>query len=513
MKVIVFGAGISGLTTAYELLENGFEVTLIEKENEVGGMAKSKRTMTGVPTEHSWRGFAPFYKNTFELMERIGVSSNLSEPIEFFLLKDRIKSYKPGTSWLDWTIVIYYFLKYLLAGNRKYEYYKQNMNGMLKTKLSEDGYDFLIEFMSGPGYGMEKKDMSYGHYFKFPSLSTVYKQEYYRGIENDNFWHVTRMPTHEAWFEPWMAKMKQNGLKIIKNRSLKKLNFKDNKIISCTLDNAEIVTADDIVVCINPFDAENVFKTSNMNDLYIQHSKMNRETDSVQISFRLGFDKNIRFPSTNAAFVMPDSEYNITWYPQEHHWNADVPLDNTGKIKSLWSGTLIQTYNIGTLYGKKAIDLTNKELIKEIIYQITRSKSFQKMINENNGFGISEDDVIYSEIWNPENLKWVNNDKNEEFRPNQVTEFDNMFIAGSHTKTSTNIWSMESAVESGKIAAGLITKKYGKSSIYVYTHDDHWIVKFLQKIDNILYAINLPNLVDIIILLTIVFSVKLVSFT
>ena len=36
-KVIVIGAGISGLTTAYLLSKKGFDVVILEKNNSVGG--------------------------------------------------------------------------------------------------------------------------------------------------------------------------------------------------------------------------------------------------------------------------------------------------------------------------------------------------------------------------------------------------------------------------------------------------------------------------------------------
>ncbi len=29
-------------------------------------------------------------------------------------------------------------------------------------------------------------------------------------------------------------------------------------------------------------------------------------------------NKNINYPTNNIAFVMSDSEFNITWYPQEN---------------------------------------------------------------------------------------------------------------------------------------------------------------------------------------------------
>ena len=43
MKIGVVGAGPSGLTIAYELLKSGHEVTLIERDQRVGGLSKSYR--------------------------------------------------------------------------------------------------------------------------------------------------------------------------------------------------------------------------------------------------------------------------------------------------------------------------------------------------------------------------------------------------------------------------------------------------------------------------------------
>ena len=43
-RVGIIGAGLSGLVTAKTLLEEGFEVTLFETEDEVGGVwARARR--------------------------------------------------------------------------------------------------------------------------------------------------------------------------------------------------------------------------------------------------------------------------------------------------------------------------------------------------------------------------------------------------------------------------------------------------------------------------------------
>jgi protoporphyrinogen/coproporphyrinogen III oxidase len=41
-KIIIIGAGISGLTTAYLLTKKGFDVTVLEKKNEVGGSIETQ---------------------------------------------------------------------------------------------------------------------------------------------------------------------------------------------------------------------------------------------------------------------------------------------------------------------------------------------------------------------------------------------------------------------------------------------------------------------------------------
>ena len=40
-RIVILGGGISGLTTAYLLNKEGFDVTVLEKKNEVGGSMES----------------------------------------------------------------------------------------------------------------------------------------------------------------------------------------------------------------------------------------------------------------------------------------------------------------------------------------------------------------------------------------------------------------------------------------------------------------------------------------
>ena len=131
---------------------------------------------------------------------------------------------------------------------------------------------------------------------------------------------------------------------------------------------------------------------------------------------------------------------------------------------------------------------------------------------------VSKKNIIFKEIYNDwyekdgylvtKNKKWVNNFINEEYRPLQKTDLENLFISGSHCKTSISIWSMESAVESGKICSNEVLKKYNKEKIKIYYPKTNPILCLLKYLDNILYNINLPNIIDVIIIIIVIYLIK-----
>jgi len=533
--IIIFGGGISGLTLSHELVKKGFNILIVEKDSMFGGMARSNTEINNLPSEHSWRGYAPFYKNTFQLIKEIpyydtNVFNNLSVPIEFYLLQDDIKNYKPILSIKDYLILAYLGTEYLLSDKRRKYYYTYNIEPFLKKHLSNDGYNFIINFITGPGYGMNKNEISWGHLMHFPIISFTHKDRHTHSHGNSNLkythhssggWHVMNGPTSKVWIEPWVKYLKNEGVHFMNNTELIKFNYDNNKIISADVRHKngfrQILKAKEYILATNPYNTLKILKNSNMKYLYNIFNSLTRNTKSKQISFRIGINKHINYPIKNIAFVMSDSEFNITWYPQEKHWK------NKPNIKSLWSGTIIDFEKNGKLFNKNAELLNKKQLEKEIIYQILRSKSFQKLIYDNNGFYITINDIDYIEIWyewdfingkqESRNEKWVNNIHNEQYRPSQLTSFENLYLSGAHTKTTINLWSMEGAVESGKITTNFILDKYKKEKIKHYKHTDSPFIKIIQNIDNLLYKINLPSILNMIFLIFIILLIVIIYKT
>ncbi|MEO7329249.1 MAG: FAD-dependent oxidoreductase [Minicystis sp.] len=98
IDVVIIGGGISGLTTAYNLLKQEvggacpFHVTILEAEPETGGQARAFE-IDGVTVEHGSHVFFNYYKNIIDMIEELRADPRYGAEIPAF---ERI----PG-----WTIV------------------------------------------------------------------------------------------------------------------------------------------------------------------------------------------------------------------------------------------------------------------------------------------------------------------------------------------------------------------------------------------------------------------------
>jgi hypothetical protein len=74
-------------------------------------------------------------------------------------------------------------------------------------------------------------------------------------------------------------------------------------------------------------------------------------------------------------------------------------------------------------------------------------------------------------------------------------------LAGAHTKTQAQVWSIEGAVESGRRAAKEID---GRVTV-LEQYSPLWI-RALSKIDDVLYSIKAPQMIDSLFLSLVMLS-------
>jgi uncharacterized protein with NAD-binding domain and iron-sulfur cluster len=78
LQVAILGGGVAGMTTAHELAERGFQVTVYELRDVPGGKARSidvpgsaSDGRRALPGEHGFRFFPGFYRHLPDTMKRI----------------------------------------------------------------------------------------------------------------------------------------------------------------------------------------------------------------------------------------------------------------------------------------------------------------------------------------------------------------------------------------------------------------------------------------------------------
>jgi hypothetical protein len=102
--------------------------------------------------------------------------------------------------------------------------------------------------------------------------------------------------------------------------------------------------------------------------------------------------------------------------------------------------------------------------------------------------------------------KWANNINTIQHRPKSTTPIYNLFIGGAYSDTTTGCYSMESAAESGKIAAKELCKHDKKEeNIYLFKKETNKITPPIRFIDHLVYKNNLPKFITFLIILILLF--------
>jgi len=408
-----------------------------------------------------------------------------------------------------------------MSYKRRKEYASVNFKKLIENNISEAAKNRYIK-MLGPGKGLDPDKTS---------LLTVTKAlELHQHLTNiicnkgiHKRWRAMTKPSNEAWFDPWIIYLKSLGLKLYLNTELKKYSASDINICNAVIHNLSndkySIIGNPFTIfinCTDPFTFKNIILKSFS---YTPKSKslldsINLVSEGVrdQIGFTLEFNKKIKLPS-DTVFTFSDSEFNILLCPQDNFFKNDPYISKSGN--SYWSGTICTSNKIGKLFNKTAIELNQDQLLEEIKYQIFRSKEFINLIKK---YNIVSDNlsIINQNIWHEwkyNNIlnklestrpEWITTTKTYKYRPDQKTNFKNLYIAGAHTKTSSLLWTTDGAVESGKIVANhILSNKMG--GVTIIKHKSPWYLIPFQVVDDLLYMLYLPNIINMILLIIIIY--------
>ncbi|MFO7830553.1 MAG: FAD-dependent oxidoreductase [Desulfuromonadaceae bacterium] len=529
-SIVIFGAGIAGLTAAHELAHLGYAVSVYETTDEPGGFFRSARLdENNMPTEYSWHGMGPWYHNAFDLMQQIPFSekgsiydSALSRPVDFGIFPDDAKAefYDDGLRSIPkmfrmnrWELAkwSYVMLKTWTSNNRsKIDYDKINAAQAWESLLKDKAYKTWRSCF-GPWIGSDWSKVSLhttGDFFR-KQLTTKARHPHKADEhgpawtqETGAGWLLFTGPSSEYWFDPWVKYLEDKGVTFHWEKALTRFDFDETRITSAYC-GEEKIQGDIYILAVNPFMTVDILSATpaleNQDELRL-FKPLTQGGPHIQVSFRLAFPEEIKFPRNRTAVVISDSEFNLTLFAEEQVWDKDVDLGRG--IKSLWTGTSCISSIPGRIYAKPVDTCSKDEFIEEVKAQILSCGALDRLIREaNQGKGLEDFFPAEIEVWDewefsPEGIKslqpkWVNSTNTQTYLPAQKTPLPNLFLAGAHTRTQAQVWSIEGAVESGRRAAKAIDDR-----VAVLDQIRPLWVRALSRIDDILYKVKAPQLID-----------------
>ena len=531
----VFGAGIAGLSAAHEFARLGYEVSVYEANNEAGGAFRSARIPGdgNMPSEYSWHGMGPWYHNAFDLLRQIPFDETgsvydkgLSRPIDFCLAPDTGQAvFYSGLIHLPkmfrmgrWESVrwAWLLLKTWASDLRSQEHYSRlNAAEQWKRVLSELGWrSWRASF--GPWIGSDWTNVSLHQAGQFYRKQLMTRPSHLHQADDEgpawthvarDGWLLLRGPSSECWFDKWVAHLKQNGVRFFWEEPLHKLDCDGTAITAAELGSGARVHADVYVLATTPFAAADILERTPA--LAVQEQlrlfrPLTQGGPHTQVSFRIAFSEKIAWPRERTAVIIAESEFNLTLFAQEQAWAADVALGDG--VKSLWTGTACAAMVPGRLYGVPLIRCTKGQFIEEVMAQLGSCEGLDLLVKEaNDGRTWKTVPIVRVEVWHewlfspdgirPRQPKWVNTTNTQPYQPTQATPVPNLVLAGAHTKTEADVWSIEGAVESGRRAARVI-----EPSVKVIPQYKPVWLRLISAVDNACFAIGAPHVLDLFLI-------------
>lgn len=490
-KVVIFGAGVAGLTAAHELLDRGFDVEIFEKRPMLGGKARSfpAQGNPDLPAEHGFRFFPSFYSHITDTMTRIpfeqGTVYDNLVPIKDMLLsrKDqrdlRIPVRFPGgisdlkgalksvfkISGIDIPPkeLAYFLNRYWVfvtsCEQRRYKEY-ENISWMdfVHAEGKSEGYKKYLAQAITRNLVAAKGDKASAR-----TLGNISFQLILGALKpNGRSAFVLNGPTSEMWIEPWVNLLKSKGLKINFGSELYWLHTQNGEIDSAYVKaglKKQTVKADHFILALPP---EKVFPL--LNEGILGGDDRLKGIGKIQTEWMVGIQlylgKDVRLGEGTQLYI--DSPWAITAVSQSNFWRRGINTYSDA-AQGILSVDVSNWDAPGILYGKTAKECQPEEIFNEVWAQLLESldePSRSELIDARvvswnldpgisfgrNGATANEDQLFINTPGT-----WWN-------RPTSETRFSNLFLAGDYIQTHTDLACMESANEAGRRAVNGILK-------------------------------------------------------
>ncbi|MVU82826.1 NAD(P)-binding protein [Nocardia sp. ET3-3] len=544
--VAVFGAGPAGLTTAHELAERGFSVTVFEKLADFGGKTRSIYTPDGLPGEHGFRSFFGFYHNLPDTLRRIpfpgnphGVWDNLTRlnaamiagmgrhnltiplpfPLPFSQFPETPKQFVDSIVAVFETLFRLPPQEAVFAAERLAVYVSSCDERKLGQWEKMTWTDFARLDNSSPEYNRFLGD---GFIRELVATKSRNCSAHSIGLVGEEYvWSLLNLnndtdgkgndrvmngPTSETWINPWIDYLRSIGVTFNQGYKLTALTNDGAHITGATVTDANgsrhNVDADYYVAAI-PLDK---FPDVLTDDLTTADPSLDR-IRNLRAAWMVGIQFFLTRPAplANGHVGYNDAPWGLTSISEAQFWRRSVSSYGDGSAQEVLSAIISEWDEPGTFNGKPARQCSPEELAQETWAQI------KAHVNHDGDNPLADDmlrawqiDPALTNAGTPDiaydDAIFIQNPGSWDDRPNAWTNLDNLFLAGDWIKTQMNVACMEAANEGGRLAANAVLHASGsgqpEAQITPRFRMPLW--EPLKAVDLQLYRAGQPNAFDII---------------
>lgn len=530
-KVIIIGAGISGLSCAYDLASHGYKVEIYEASDTFGGQAKSIKTKTCY-TPYAWRIWSNFYYNFLDISKHIpfegGTIRDSLIKISSYTHKQDIgrnisgdsvfeRSNFPSTA--SYNNVILKMCHAILFSDERlqdnditfYEYIDPQDQATI---------NFVDEFV-GPILGVEARRATLFSVIKGWQI-TYFSPSIANGFSDKEI-YVANGPYSEVLFNPWVKYLQKKGVIIHTNSRVTDLHYdiSSNKIVSMDTNTTGRVEGDEFVICIDQTSLNKLLRT---NKNLMKIPMLSKSTELMHHGNNLWFGMVLHF---SEKFNPPFG----TGCTQDQPWK--IVLEN---FSASWKEKYIKSCNMAEIIQVSVLDLVpgyNGKMLKDCSVEEAIKETFDQLRKSELIIGLKTvsgkhilDTLVGYDVW-PD---WINgpdgkiqnkegqyklsiNPKCLDLMPNIKTPVNNLFFGSVIARGDAPMVSMEIACSNGRRAAVAISEKYNTPVPHVFSHEGFLPVVLapFRKIDSLLYSFGIKaNMIVITISLVLIVIIFLI---
>jgi uncharacterized protein with NAD-binding domain and iron-sulfur cluster len=543
-RVAIFGAGVAGLTTAHELAERGFLVTVYERDH-LGGKAWSVPVpgsasggRSPLPGEHGFRFFPGFYKNLGDTMRRIPTAGGgtvydrlvhaSTYRTSFAGRPDLTIPLSPPASLPSPDTFGQSLAAALVEAGMLPLHEALYFAGKLGVYVTSCDERRLGQWEHVSWKDFIREDQMSAEYRKVLSRSLVrnlaatksgdasthsiglvgeasFMSLMGRGNDRDaTFDRVLNGPTSEVWLDQWVALLRSMGVRFKVGWRVKSLHMRGTRVTAARVrDPRGAVHAihPDWFVCATPLE-----RTAPLMSRAILAADPRLEGIArLRTDWMVGLQFYLReeLPLADGHVNYVDSPFALTSISQAQFWKRGLGGYGDGAVKESFSIILSDWETQGILFCKTAQQCTPAELAQECWAQI-------KAHLNDSGSTVLRDEMLHSWFLDPAMQPartggltnttplFIQNPGSWNDRPDAATAIPNLFLAGDWVRNHINVTTMDGANQGGRQAANALLDAAGSSAKHAGLWDLHRPPEYepFKRADRDRFRRGLPHQLD-----------------